>query len=52
MDRKNVSFASSLFNRNGGNVEFELAVGRERWDVERPSSKTFHAIKNDLLNDT
>jgi hypothetical protein len=31
MDRKNVSFASSLFNQNGGNVESELAIGSDRW---------------------
>ena len=31
MDRKNVSFASSLFNQNDGNVESELATGHKRW---------------------
>jgi hypothetical protein len=49
MDRKNVSFANSLFNQNGGNVEFEFAIGHERWMLKSPSSKTLHAIKNDLL---
>jgi len=37
MDRKNMTFATPLFNQNGGNVEFELAIERERWML-----KSFH----------
>jgi hypothetical protein len=49
MDRKNVSFASSLFNQNGGNVESEFAIGSERWMLKVLPARLSTQSKNDLL---